>query len=629
MMDRYLSVPAGGAGGAGDRTQSPWDRASWEAFATATTSDAFCNAWLALVCSQISAVRAAAILVQSAEAHTFVPIAAWPQATPDLARLAGVVERALREGREIVQPGSAEQPGVTYLAYPVLVDKKVAGVVALDVACAQDEIPAALRDLHWGSGWLANMFGRRELDAAVQARERIGTVLEAVAVALRHGKFRQAVFEVASELRQILACAHVAIGLVENASVRVVALSESATFEKRTPLVKAYAAAMEEAYDRGGPVGVGAAGGAGSAAEAVVPAPRHLELLAQSGASHALSYPLMQGAQCMGVVTLERPGERGFGAEDLLWLDAFAALATPVFGQRLAAERSSAVRLMGEIRWLADKLFGPRNLTWKAAAGAIALAAALLALTPIDYRVSAKTVIEGEIQRVAAAPFEGFVAAEHARAGDAVKKGQLLARLDDRDLVIEQARWTNERDQYDNRLREAMATHDLTAVQVLGAQLRQAEAQLALATEKIARARIVAPYDGIVVSGDLSQQIGSPVEAGKKLFEIAPLESYRVILQVDEREIRHVRDGQQGQLVITGIAGDPLQLSVAKVTPVATAQEGRNFFRVEARLAEAPERLRPGMEGVGKIEVGRRSLWWVLTHSFTEWLTLTLWTWLP
>jgi len=35
------------------------------------------------------------------------------------------------------------------------------------------------------------------------------------------------------------------------------------------------------------------------------------------------------------------------------------------------------------------------------------------------------------------------------------------------------------------------------------------------------------------------------------------------------------------------------------------------------------------MEGVGKIEVGRRRLWWILMHSFTDWLTLSLWTWMP
>jgi multidrug efflux pump subunit AcrA (membrane-fusion protein) len=166
-------------------------------------------------------------------------------------------------------------------------------------------------------------------------------------------------------------------------------------------------------------------------------------------------------------------------------------------------------------------------------------------------------------------------------------------------------------------------------MQVVGAQLRQSAAQLALVTEKIARARLSAPFDGIVVSGDLSQQVGAPVETGKKLFEVAPLQSYRIILQVDEREIRHVQMGQAGRLVMTGIAGEPMDFKVAKVTPVATAQEGRNFFRVEAALAEASPRLRPGMEGIGKIEVGGRSLWWVLTHSFTDWLILSLWTWLP
>ena len=606
-----------------------FDPSAWDAFAAAKTSDEFCRAWLALVCAQIPQARAAAVLIESAEARTFVPIAAWPEQAPDLGRLGEAVKRALGERRGVALPGTGAEGRSFHIGYPVLLDQRVAAVIAVDAGCSGDEVPAALRHLHWCSAWLANLFGRRELQDALQARERIGSVLEALAVALRHGRFRQAVFEVASELRQILGCTHVAIGLAENATVRVVALSEAATFEKRTPLVKAYAAAMEEAYDRGGPVSDGAVGSAVGGAGTALPAPRHQALLAQSGASRALSYPLMQGEKCMGVVTLERSGDKGFGEEDLLWLDAFAALATPVFGQRLAAERSSAQRLAGEIRWLADKLFGPRNLTWKAAAGAVAFAAMLLALVPIEYRVSAKTVIEGEIQRVAAAPFEGFVGAAFVRAGDTVKQGQELAQLDDRDLRVEQARWASERDQYDNKLREAMATHDLTAVQVIGAQLRQAEAQLALATEKIARARLTAPYDGVVVSGDLSQQIGSPVEAGKKLFEIAPLRSYRVILQVDEREIRHVHNGQQGHLVITGIAGDPLPFSVAKVTPVATAQDGKNFFRVEAKLAEAPERLRPGMEGVGKIEVGSRSLWWVLTHSFTDWLALSLWTWLP
>lgn len=610
------------------RTDDPreGERIAWESFVAAKNSDEFCRAWLALVCARVPAARSAAILVESEQAHTFVPIAVWPSASPDMARLAGVVQRALRERAGVVQPGSAEEPGITHMAYPVLVENRVAGVVALDVAAGQEQAAALLREVHWGSAWLASMFGRRELDLAIEAKERVGAVLETVAVALRHGKFTQALFEVANDLRRRFDCSRVAVGLVEDAAIRLAAISEAATFEKHAPLSKAYMRAMEEAHDFGTPVSEVAGAVVGEATGHVF----HRELMAVSGATAVLSVPLIQNAQCLGVITLERSkGEGAFDAAVLAWLEAFAALTAPIVEQRIAAERSALARLLVDAKQVLEKFFGPRHLVWKASASALVFAILLLVLIPIEYRVTAKTVIEGEVQRVAAAPFEGFVGAAYVRAGDTVKEGQPLAQLDDRELRIEEAKWSSERDQYDQRMREAMANHDLTAVQVVGAQLRQAEAQLRLVTEKIARARLTAPFDGIVVSGDLSQQIGAPVEVGKKLFEIAPLQSYRVVLQVDEREIRHVQPGQVGHLVITGIAADPMPVAVSKVTPVAVAQDGKNFFRVEASLGEADARLRPGMEGVAKVEAGSRRLWWVLMHGFTDWLRLTLWTWMP
>ena len=57
--------------------------------------------------------------------------------------------------------------------------------------------------------------------------------------------------------------------------------------------------------------------------------------------------------------------------------------------------------------------------------------------------------------------------------------------------------------------------------------------------------------------------------------------------------------------------------------------EGRNSFRVEARLTEGMDLLRPGMEGSGKIMIDRRSLQWVWTHEIVEWFKLWLWYWWP
>ena len=65
-----------------------------------------------------------------------------------------------------------------------------------------------------------------------------------------------------------------------------------------------------------------------------------------------------------------------------------------------------------------------------------------------------------------------------------------------------------------------------------------------------------------------------------------------------------------------------------RILPVSTAQDGGNFFRVEARLTDPADSLRPGMAGVGKIDAGERRLIWIWTHGLTDWLRLAFWKWL-
>ena len=52
-------------------------------------------------------------------------------------------------------------------------------------------------------------------------------------------------------------------------------------------------------------------------------------------------------------------------------------------------------------------------------------------------------------------------------------------------------------------------------------------------------------------------------------------------------------------------------------------------FRVEAKLQQGAERLRPGMEGVAKITAGNRKLIWIWTRYLVDWVRLELWTVLP
>ncbi len=254
----------------------------------------------------------------------------------------------------------------------------------------------------------------------------------------------------------------------------------------------------------------------------------------------------------------------------------------------------------------------------------------LLSFATADYRITARAVLEGELQRAAVAPFDGFVIESSVRPGDRLKEGDLLAAMDDRDLVLERARAWADLEKLRQKYSEAMAKHDRPNVQMLTAQIEQAGAQLQLAQEKLLRAHIVSPIDGLVVSGDLTQMLGSPVERGKTLFEIAPLDRYRVVLRTDDRDLRFLAAGQHGQLALAGMPAARQDFTVTRITPIAEAKDGRNEFRVEGTL-DSPNNynLRPGMEGVAKVSTGGHNLIWIWSHGVIEWLRLMAWKWLP
>jgi len=71
-----------------------------------------------------------------------------------------------------------------------------------------------------------------------------------------------------------------------------------------------------------------------------------------------------------------------------------------------------------------------------------------------------------------------------------------------------------------------------------------------------------------------------------------------------------------------------LPFQVLRITPVATTKEGRNFFDVEATLTSASQSaLRPGLEGVAKINAGNRPFIWIWTHRGLDAVRMALWNW--
>ncbi|MCP5229743.1 HlyD family efflux transporter periplasmic adaptor subunit [Accumulibacter sp.] len=602
----------------GDRDRRAHDDALWGAFASAPTSTEFCASWLALQCLQVADVRAALLLLEQASG-TFVPAAVWPSEQTDVTYLAPAAQQCLSERRGILLPGLAG--AVMVVAYPVELEGRMLGAVVLDVA----ERPAAalqqvLRQLHWGIGWIETLFLRRQNGDDAQALQRARAALDVLGVAAEQARLDPMAMAVVNDLASRFACDRVSLGVDRGGRTRLLAMSHSAFFEKKSQFVTALENAMDEALDQRRSI-VFPPGADDSRGIAIA----HRDFAATRA---VCSVVLGSRGIGVGVLTFERNQGAPFSADETMAFEAVSALLGPLLESRLELHRWFAGRFADKLRgwWL--HLKDARRPGFR-----VGVAAALLLLVSFfaidgEYRVSARAVVEGAVQRAAVAPFDGFLREAPVRAGFVVKQGQVLATLDDRDLRVERQRWLSEREQHQARYRDALAKHERANANVALAQMQEAQSQLALVDEKLTRAEIVAPFDGIVVSGDLSQLIGSPVEQGKLLFELAPLDAYRVILKVEDRDIRDVRVGQTGSLVLTGLAGEALAFEVRNVS-MAEAEDGKNTFRVEAQLDRSDLKLRPGMEGVGKIEVGEQSYAWIWTHRLSDWLRMQAWIWLP
>jgi RND family efflux transporter MFP subunit len=610
----------------------------WHGLRDAANEVAFGSAWLALQCSRIAGVSAGLLLIRQFDPSARRLSVTWPARDLDVGDLLRLAETAYSERRMVVAPGrvgpdaSPAQPVVLVVALPLGTAREpiAAAAIALTTTAGKPEANPAIvaEQLRWGAGWLEALPWARRAKQLSSDIARAASCLDLLTAVGAQPQLNGMAIAVTNELATRLQCDRVSLGIVRrNGTVRLRAVSHSASFKRESRLADAIENAMDEAIEQRRCLAYPLLP---TMERAVMIAHRALaENAKKPGASTMSTVLVGSRGEPIGALTFERHRAEPFTDDTLQFVEAIAAMLAPLLNLQLRANRFVAGRVVDRIGHGYEALLGERRPAVKlCAAGVIVLALALI-FAKGEHRVTAKSVLEAEVQRAAVAPFDGFVRVAPVRAGDTVRSGDLLAALDDRDLVLERLKWRAERDKLLQRHREALAKHDRNSLVVLEPQIRQAEAQLALAEEKLARSRILAPFDGLIVSGDLSQMLGSPVEKGKALFEIAPLNSYRLIVQVDERDVRYISVGQSGTVALAGMPGEQVPMTLSKITPVTVAEEGRNSFRVEARLSEPGPNLRPGMEGVAKIKSGRRSIVWIWTHPVVDWLRLAAWKYLP
>ncbi len=608
--------PAGTPGGV---NVAVLDQALWKQFSSASSPEEFARFWLALQCRNITGTNAAVLVLGEPGTGPFAPAAFWP----DQAAVGTVLTKATEEALARRLPVLTNEGNTREVALPFLVDGVLCGVCAISIDAAGMNPNDAVRQLRWGSGWIEVLFRRDQGQDAERLQHRTGFALEMLANVLEHKRFRAACTALVTELSMRLDCDPVSVGFRRRKRTKVVAVSHASGFGNRASLIRDIGYAMDEAIDQ----------------EAVVLYPArddwdyrvtlaHEDLAHIHKVEHVLTVPIQHDGKIIGALTFERAGEP-FDEQTVELCDAVATIVGPVLEERRRNDRPLIVKTFEVIGRQLVRLLGPSYFGRKLATLALLGVIAFFATAKGSFELTAPAVLEGSIQRTVVAPFNGYLASQSIRAGELVEEGQLLAKLDDQDLVLERLRLSTARAQRLTEYDQALAERDPGRARIIASQIAQADSQIALLDEQLARTRIIAPFSGLVVTGDLSQSVGTTIERGQELFRIAPLDAFRVILEIDEGDIAEVEIGQAGKLRLASLPDQPLDYQIERITPIAEQAGGRSFFRVEAALTGMDPRLRPSMEGIARTEIGERLLIDIWTRRLVNWGRLALWRWQP
>lgn len=443
---------------------------------------------------------------------------------------------------------------------------------------------------------------------------------------LSEPQFDRAAALLATELSRSFACERVIVGMTERRFARVRGLSDGANFGRQQRLARLVGSAMDEALDQGASV---------SHPARALQRPRitlaHVELARHLASSALFTVPMFSAGRAVGALMFERPHATGFDVQLTRRIELAAEALGPLLALKQAQEYSLWQRLRTRIESDVAARSRGRHLALGAGLVAALGAAAALLASSWSFQISAPTRLEGRIQRAVVAPVDGFLKSAHVRAGDEVREGQLLAELSDDDLRLEQRRAETEVARHESTYAEAQAKGDRTQLVMADARIAESRAQLALVEQQIVRTRLVAPFDGLVIKGDLAQQLGAPLKRGDLLLTLTPSRDFRVMLEIDERDAASVHAGTRGSLTLSALPERSFDLVVERVMPVAQAEGGRNLFEAEARLetgsASRVEALRPGLQGMAKLRAGERPLYWLISHRALDWLRLQWWSW--
>lgn len=236
-------------------------------------------------------------------------------------------------------------------------------------------------------------------------------------------------------------------------------------------------------------------------------------------------------------------------------------------------------------------------------------------IQPVADLLPFTATLNAQASTEVAAQSEGTVLAVLVREGEQVKRGQLLARIDNEALRQNVAEMQAQLKNDEARVKLAKLKRDKqkelfeqgfisrlafdefdNEYQLRAGELTARRSQLARAQKSLSEADVRAPMDGTVFAR--RTEPGEQAARNQKLFGIADLSVLEAVANVPSRLIGQLKVGQQARFSVEGVAGH-FGATLARLNPVANA--ATRTFSVYLRVDNHDGRLKAGQFAKGGV----------------------------
>lgn len=358
---------------------------------------------------------------------------------------------------------------------------------------------------------------------------------------------------------------------------------------------------------------------------------RFRDYFQQTGYRTWYSIPLADDQGQLGVLVFEGKKPDFLSEAQIELVKVMAAQATVALRNASLYEQVPLIGLLEPILHRKQKFMKVEKHRRLAYAGIAAAVLVLLVAVPLPMRVEGGAVVAPQRTAAVGVGEDSIVRAVRVREGDTVKRGTVLAELEDWDVRAALAAAEAKRQQALAQMNEALAGNDGGQAGTKRSEAEYWAAEVRRAQERVDRTLLRSPIDGVVATPHLETMVGRKLLAGETLAQVLDAGRASIDVAIDQRDLALVATGQGASVKLEAYPTEKFRGKVEIVSPASGVMDeggaNKRVFYARVDVGNEAGLMRAGMEGEAKVMTGWRPAGYVMFRGIGLWGWTKIWSW--